>query len=85
MQLWSLHEEADDRGWCTEFDDFMERVGLPRRTREYRLEVDVSATVRVTLTATSEDDAIEALSTEDVWGVLEEDDITWRVSSVDVD
>ena len=25
------HQEARDRDWCTEFDDFMERMGLPRK------------------------------------------------------
>ena len=25
------HGEADDREWCGEFDDFMARVGLPRK------------------------------------------------------
>ena len=76
------HSEADDRQWCGEFDDFMDRVGLPRRSRDYDLEVEVSATVRVTLTATSEDEAIDALTREDVWAALGEDNITWDVSEV---
>ena len=76
------HSEADDRQWCGEFDDFMDRVGLPRRSREYDLEVEVSATVRVTLTATSEEEATDALTREDVWAALGEDNITWDVSEV---
>ena len=76
------HSEADDRQWCGEFDDFMDRVGLPRRSREYDLEVEVSATVRVTLTATSEEEATDALTRENVWAALGEDNITWDVSEV---
>ena len=85
MQLWPIHSEADDRQWCGEFDDFMDRVGLPRRSREYDLEVEVSATVRVTLTATSEEEATDALTREDVWAALGEDNITWDVSEVYAD
>ena len=66
----------------SQFDDFMDRVGLPRRSREYDLEVEVSATVRVTLTATSEEEATDALTREDVWAALGEDNITWDVSEV---
>ena len=55
---------------------------LPVRSREYDLEVEVSATVRVTLTAASEDEAIDALTREDVWAALGEDHITWDVSEV---
>ena len=79
------HSEADDRQWCGEFDDFMARVGLPRRSRDYDLEVEVSATVRVTLTATSEEEATDALTREDVWAALGEDNITWDVSEVYAD
>lgn len=79
------HSEADDRLWCGEFDDFMDRVGLPRRSREHDLEVEVSATVRVTLTATSEDEARAALTRGDVWAALGEDNISWDVSDVYVD
>jgi len=25
------HSEANDREWCEEFDDFMDRMGLPRK------------------------------------------------------
>ncbi len=77
------HGEADDREWCGEFDDFMARVGLPRRSRDYDLEVEVSATVRITLSATSESEAICALTREEVWAALGEDNITWEVGDVD--
>ena len=69
----------------SQFDDFMDRVGLPRRSREYDLEVEVSATVRVTLTATSEKEAADALTRDDVWAVLGEDNITWDVCEVYAD
>lgn len=53
------HEEADNRGWCDEFDDFMENVGLPRRSKEYTVEVDVTVRVSVSVTATTEEEALE--------------------------
>lgn len=79
------HEEADDREWCGEFDDFMDRVGLPRRSRDHILEVEVSATVRVVLNATSEEEARDAVTREEVWSALAEDNITWDVGSVYAD
>lgn len=58
---------------------------LPVRSRDYDLEVEVSATVRVTLNATSEDEAIDALTREEVWAALGEDNITWDVGEVYAD
>lgn len=29
--VYEAHSEADDRDWCSDFDDFMARVGLPRK------------------------------------------------------
>ena len=57
----------------------------PVRSRDYDLEVEVSATVRVTLNATSEDEAIDALTREEVWAALGEDNITWDVGEVYAD
>lgn len=79
------HSEADEREWCGEFDDFMDRVGLPRRSRDYDLEVEVSATVRVTLNATSESEAADALTRAEVWAALGEDNITWEIGDVYAD
>lgn len=72
-----FHEEADSRGLCTEFDDACERVGLPRRTRDYDLRVEVTATVRLTRSATSPGDAIDSLTREEVWSALTADNIDW--------
>ena len=58
---------------------------LPVRSRDYDLEVEVSATVRVTLNATSEGEAIDALTREEVWAALGEDNITWDVGEVYAD
>lgn len=55
------HEEAESRGWCSEFDDVMEDLGLPRRRREYRVRTFVTFEVEVDIDgieAASEDDAI---------------------------
>src|ERR1035437_346260 len=41
----AAHAEADERKWCSEFDDFLEAQGLPRRSRDYQLQVEVTATV----------------------------------------
>lgn len=57
----------------------------PVRSRDYDLEVEVSATVRVTLNATSEDEAIDALTRQEVWAALGEDNITWDVGEVYAD
>lgn len=66
----ALHNEADRRGWCNEYDEFVNEVEsdlcigtMPRREREY--EVSWEATVIVTVpmsrtyTAASEEEAIE--------------------------
>ncbi|MDP8971199.1 MAG: hypothetical protein M3N52_12040 [Actinomycetota bacterium] len=58
-----LIEEANDRGWCAEFDTIVGElnqalhVELPARKREYQ--VAVTVTVWATVTAANEDDAIE--------------------------
>lgn len=73
------HEEANDRDWCSDFDDFMERAGLPRRERDYEVRVEVTATVYMTRTATSEEDAHEGIDRSDVWDALDADAIDWTV------
>lgn len=71
------HEEADERDWCSEFDDFMDRAGLPRRIRDYDLCVEVTATVRVTRSGASVDEAVENLTREEVWAAMTADNIEW--------
>lgn len=69
-----LYREADDRAWCEDFDNIMEEMGYDRREKEF--EVNVTATVTVTysrtVTATSFDDAKEAVEED-------EDDIVERL------
>jgi len=72
------HTEADDRDWCGDFDDFMARVGLARRTRDYDLRVEVTATVYLTRNANSGEEAIDALTCEDVREALSCGDIKWE-------
>lgn len=53
--------EAESRDYCTEFDDFMERNGMPRRSREYRVTVGARLSVAVVVTAEDEAGAREAV------------------------
>lgn len=71
------HEEADDRGWCEDFDDFMDRNGLPRRTKDHDLSVEVTATVRISRNAISVQEAIDSITREDVWAAMSADNIEW--------
>lgn len=54
-----LHNEADTRGWCTEFDDIMERVGLPRRQRHYTAHISVTLTFQTEPLMARSADALE--------------------------
>lgn len=84
--LEDAHELAEDHDWCSVYDDLLERHGLPAREREY--EVEVRATVRVSLTVSARDleaarekaededseitDAIYAMSRQELLSALEE-------------
>ena len=70
-----LFEEAQERDWCSEFDDFMERMGLPARQREFELRVEVPVTVYVTVTANNYDDAVEDVDSVMVWDALTRSDL----------
>lgn len=63
------HALADRKGLCSDFDDFMDELGLPRRTRDYSVEVNVTVTVYVT--ARDEDDAREQVSSYEVYEALQ--------------
>lgn len=52
-----LHREANDRDYCSEFDDVMEDLGLPRRERDYEVTVTVRLRISVGVTAGSPGDA----------------------------
>lgn len=54
-----LHQEADNRRFCNEFDDVMERIGLPRRSFKYEVTFEVIGRIRVEVEATDEDAAWE--------------------------
>lgn len=81
----ALHEEGNDRGWCSEYDDILERVGLPRRARNY----DVNVTVTLSLTLTREargadaaaEDLDDAIGEAIRYGQYEVDD--WSVDGVE--
>lgn len=77
------HDEANERDWCSEFDDFMESVGLDRRTREYELRVAVSATLYFTRESTNLDAAIDSIEDDDVCNRLTSGDISFDVEEDD--
>ena len=62
----ALIEQADRREWCGEFDDLVEEtnrrlhIDLPTRSRSYRIEVPVTVTVALCVTAPDDESAIEA-------------------------
>ena len=64
----ALMSEAEGRGWCSEYDEFVEGVNsrlsaslLPEREQEYEIEVEITGTLRTTayvmVSARSEEDA----------------------------
>lgn len=56
------HEYANDNDLCGVFDEFMESHGLPRRTRDYRVEFRVSFTSSTVVEASSSDEAAELVA-----------------------
>lgn len=60
------HDLANEKSYCTEFDDFMEELGLPRRDAEYNVSVDVTFSVSLTVTAHDEDSATSDVDHEEV-------------------
>jgi len=88
-----LTSEAEDRSWCSEYDDFVEGAnrrlhrGLKPRKRDYLVEVRVTTTVTVRVEASSEEDARGNVYSSDVrrelreWdGSLDGDD--WDIEDV---
>lgn len=68
-----LHSEADDRGYCSEFDEIMEEIGLPSRRTEHELTVEVEAfTMTVTVEARNREAAIDELTQERVDSTIHE-------------
>lgn len=65
-----MHTEADDRGWCEEFDDICDELGLPRRNRPYKVETEVTVTFTVEVeveaeTANAAERAVEVMDERD--------------------
>lgn len=58
----AAHEYADDKNLCSEFDEFMERQGLPGRVREFTLRVTVEL-----------DLSVEARSSEEAENMAEDE------------
>lgn len=65
-----LMDEAENRGWCDEYDEFVDSINtrlttihLPEREQEYEVEVSGTATIgwshTVTVTARSAEDAVQ--------------------------
>jgi hypothetical protein len=52
-------EYARRNNWCSEYDRAMQEIGLPGRERTYYVEVTVTHSFRLPVTATSADDAAE--------------------------
>ena len=84
----ALQEEAESRGWCSEYDEFVEGLNggltydLPVREREYEVEIEATYRMTVTVTARSEDEAME---TADDHAIVDHDDANaWTLSEVDV-
>ena len=81
-----LIEEADVRGWCSQFDEIIDEVNdklpsgwaLPNREKEYEVEVQVqgwaSTTYTVTVTARSAEDA-QSLVDDDPDAFFDADDV----------
>ena len=55
----------------------MADAGLPRRVRDYGLSVEVTATVYISRSGTSAEEAIDNLTRTDVWAALSADNIDW--------
>lgn len=66
----TAHAEADNRGWCSDFDDILEGLGLPRRVRQYRIRARFSGTVYVDVEAETADEACDRVTAEDVRSAL---------------
>ena len=75
-----LMEEANDRNWCTEFDQFINKINrhfeanglgdyvLEERTQEYEIEIEIrgvlTTTITQTVTAHSAEEAFEMAAEE---------------------
>lgn len=81
------HEWADEENLCSKFDRFCEEHNLPAREREWRVSVNVSTTVTVYVTASSEQDARDLVDSGNVTRALRDaylDGDDWDVDEAEV-
>lgn len=57
----AAHQLAYEHDWCSVFDDFCEEHGLPSRTRDYTVSVEVALRLELVQNARSADEAEELL------------------------
>lgn len=72
------HEWADDNDLCERFDEFMVNHGLEGRRREFRFRVEATATVYITATGRSEEDARENITTSEVVDEITVHNTSWE-------
>lgn len=83
-----LIKEANDRGFCSEFDDVIDdlnsklRVELPTRRKEYVVTQVVKITRSITVYAKDEEEALDDLSSID--NVRDLDRGGWTVDDIDI-
>lgn len=83
-----LIKEANDRGFCSEFDDVIDdlnsklRVELPTRRKEYVVTQVVKVTRSITVYANNEEEALDDLSSID--NVRDLDRGGWTVDDIDI-
>lgn len=66
-----LHQEAEERGFCSDFDDVMEQIGLPKRATPHDVTVEIKFTVNISVTAADEEAATKAVTRQDVLDAID--------------
>lgn len=80
-------EYATRHGWCRVVDEALEEMGLPPRTRDFTVQVTVTATqtVSVTVEATDEEAARNAVDSSDVRYQIDSSEWSWDYSDWEID
>jgi hypothetical protein len=78
-----LHREGDTRGYCSELDDVLEEIGLPRRTRDYQVLVETTISVPVVINARNEEHAGEQIRDFKIWQALRDAVTMGHVFAID--
>lgn len=84
----ALIDEANTRGWCREYDKFVNELNgslniqLPLRNRDYIVTQTYRVTRTITISAVDSDDALEQADTASYIGDLDDDG--WYISDVDL-